>query len=430
MKRALLTDSAQILLRLVTIGFLLGLIGLMLPACSDSCETYTSYTYYDPVYVTLSEIRKEVGIEQGRELHNPGKLFVQGNYLFVVESGEGVHLIDNSDKRNPVAKAFLKIPGCYDVAVMGSYLYSDSYVDLLAFNISNPEQPQLINRAKDVFSNRGNHEYYFINDQLIVGYESRIEERVTNSDCDDDYVTVEPIMWAGEGSNGGDVVNAGKGGSMARFTINKGYLYALEAGKMQVFSLVNPSEPSGVNEVSVGWDVETIFPTADKLFLGSRSGMYIFDNQAPASPRLLSIYEHVQACDPVVVQDTLAYVTLRDGTECQTYTNQLEVISISDPMAPELLAVHPMQHPHGLGIDGDKLFIAEGNYGLKVFDASDIYTIGENQLAHYTNVHAFDLIPYQDVVMLIGEDGLYQFDYTDPAELELLSVISIWREDQ
>lgn len=216
---------------------------------------------------------------------------------------------------------------------------------------------------------------------------------------------------------------------MARFTINKGHLYALEAGKMQVFSLVNPSEPSGVNEVSVGWDVETIFPTADKLFLGSRSGMYIFDNAAPASPQLLSIYEHVQACDPVVVQDTLAYVTLRDGTECQTYTNQLEVISIKDPTAPELLAVHPMQHPHGLGIDGDKLFIAEGIHGLKVFDATDIYTIGDNQLAHYSNVHAFDLIPYQDVVMLIGEDGFYQFDYTDPTELKLLSVIPIQRED-
>jgi hypothetical protein len=44
-------------------------------------------------------------------------------------------------------------------------------------------------------------------------------------------------------------------------------------------------------------------------------------------------------------------------------------------------------------------------------------------------VHAFDVItlPYSNVVMVIGEDGLYQYDATDKNNLVELSKIGISR---
>ena len=35
------------------------------------------------------------------------------------------------------------------------------------------------------------------------------------------------------------------------------------------------------------------------------------------------------SCDPVVVQGDYAFVTLRGGTECQGFSNQLDIIDIS-----------------------------------------------------------------------------------------------------
>jgi hypothetical protein len=36
----------------------------------------------------------------------------------------------------------------------------------------------------------------------------------------------------------------------------------------------------------------------------------------------------------------------------------------------------------------------------------DIYSISENLLAYFGDIHAFDVIPYNDNLILVGEDGL------------------------
>ncbi|MEQ9167025.1 MAG: hypothetical protein RLO12_12275, partial [Fulvivirga sp.] len=173
---------------------------------------------------------------------------------------------------------------------------------------------------------------------------------------------------------------------------------------------------------------ETIFPNGENLFIGTTSGMHIMDISDPLSPQLISTYEHVQSCDPVIVDENIAYVTLRSGTECQGFTNQLEVIDISDLTSPQLLYTYEMFNPHGLGKDGDALFICDGTDGLKVYDASDNSKITDNLLAHYESIQSFDIIPFNNVAMMIGEDGLYQYDYSDLSNIKFLSHINISNE--
>ena len=48
-----------------------------------------------------------------------------------------------------------------------------------------------------------------------------------------------------------------------------------------------------------------------------------------------------------------------------------------------------------------------------------------NQLAHYPDFDTFDVIPLNGILMLVGEDGIYQYDYSDPANIILLSQISV-----
>jgi hypothetical protein len=156
--------------------------------------------------------------------------------------------------------------------------------------------------------------------------------------------------------------------------------------------------------------------------------MHILDISDPASPSKISTYEHIRSCDPVVVDDQYAYVTLRSGTFCQGFSNQLEVIDISDLTAPILLQTYPMTNPHGLGVDGNTLFICDGSDGLKAFDISDINTISQHMLFQDKTINAVDVIPLNSVLMMIGADGIFQYDYSDPNNIALLSQIVVTNE--
>lgn len=74
-------------------------------------------------------------------LTSPGKIFYYNGYLFVNEMNSGIHVIDNRNPENPINVGFMDIPGNLDMAVHGDVLYVDSYLDLVAINITNPEAP-------------------------------------------------------------------------------------------------------------------------------------------------------------------------------------------------------------------------------------------------------------------------------------------------
>jgi hypothetical protein len=84
-----------------------------------------------------------------------------------------------------------------------------------------------------------------------------------------------------------------------------------------------------------------------------------------------------------------------------------------------------MFNPHELGIDSNVLFICDGDAGLKIYDAADPMEIHLNQLAHFPEIKAYDAIPLNGVLMMIGADGLYQYDYSNISEIVLLSSIPV-----
>ena len=430
-------DGLGILARLMVIALLLGVLSILLQGCSDQCETYYTYTDYQPVTVNMAEVKAKVGMKAPRTLTHPGKIYMKDNFIFISEAGEGVHIIDNSDKTNPVFKAFVEVPGSFDMAVLGSILYTDSYTDLVAFDIADVNYISELSRKEGVFKSRGNHYYYMNeNSEMVVDYKPVLRQTDEPVDCDEEASRIgggsffdsrnnEAMVLASSG--GGDVVNqGGKGGSMARFALQANHLYALDNSYLYIFDLQNPFIPEMKDEMYLSWIVETIFPyEQDKLFIGTSNGIHILDNANPSMPKLASSLEHFTACDPVVVENDIAYVTLRTGNACTGSMNQLDVIDVSDIYNPKLLESYPMENPHGLGIDNGRLFICEGEFGLKVFDATDIYKIGQNLVEHRKDIHAFDVIPYQDVLLLIGEGGFYQYDYSDIDNIKLLSHIAV-----
>lgn len=224
------------------------------------------------------------------------------------------------------------------------------------------------------------------------------------------------------------------GGSLASFAISGNYLYTINDQQLVTYDISNPENTITVEQVYVYdgsetkiTNLETIFPYGDYLFLGANDGMYIIDITTKSSPQFVSCYEHVVSCDPVVVQDSIAYVTLRKDNSCFQETNELHVVDISDLENPkEIKTYYNFEAPYGLGISGDMLFICDNNM-LKVFDCSDPEDISIIDV--FDNITATDVIPTDTLLMVLGESELTQFSYspgtnTGEGNLTCLSSIS------
>jgi hypothetical protein len=226
-------------------------------------------------------------------------------------------------------------------------------------------------------------------------------------------------------ANSGDSVsNTGKGGSLSRFAIKNDFLYVASNSTIQVFS-ISKNNLESLNSIHVSFGLETIFAKDDYLYLGSNDAMYIYSIKNPEKPEFVFRYSHITSCDPVIVQGNLAYVTLKVGN-CRTGTNTLEILDISDPNSPVLLQSYPMKSPGGMGIDGGCLFVCQDKNGLAVLDVSDPKSISETMSIE--NVNAYDVITNNGVLILTGEDGIFQYSYDcAKKDIKLISKIPVER---
>lgn len=218
---------------------------------------------------------------------------------------------------------------------------------------------------------------------------------------------------------------SGAGGSMARFAITGNTLYLVSRETLEVYDIAEPSNPVKATSKNMGLGIETIFPYQNHLFIGANDGMYIFNNQSPQNPSLLSKYTHIQSCDPVVVQDKYAYVTLRGGVACRTWMPQssLDVIDVSDPSKPVMIRSQQMLSPYGLGVSGNRLFVCEGDNGFKVLDITDP-TLPVEKL-FLKDLTSYDVIVRNNRLIVTGNKGLFQYQYDDQDQVELLSKIPV-----
>lgn len=408
---------------------------LMMVGCiNDTCTDTQTFYQYDPVYYTKAQLRAPFVQGEVRELLDPGKMYFYNNYLFINERAEGVHVYDVSNLNDPRPVTFLPILGNFDIAIKDGYLYADNVADLVVLDVRDISDVHLVYRVEE-------YQESWYNESLGYFSHSRRSERQAVIDCseqdfgnttfwrgdilfdlEDGGATVDINTPAGSSGSG-----SGVSGSFARFTILNDFLYTVDQARLFAWDIEEVSRPSLTHVNNLGWGIETIFPYGQDLFIGSTSGMYIYSTAIPSQPQQLSRFEHAQACDPVVVQDDIAYVTLRNGTACQGFVNQLDIVDVSTLTRPRLIATHAMDNPHGLAVRGDVLYLGEGVHGLKSIDVSDAEDI--DVLDHVKAHHAYDVISLTvDRLMVVGDDGFYIYDVSDPSAMREISSIPVIRQ--
>jgi hypothetical protein len=139
----------------------------------------------------------------------------------------------------------------------------------------------------------------------------------------------------------------------------------------------------------------------------------------------MSVYEHITACDPVVVNEEHAFVTLRSGMMCRFGVDELQVVDIRNPYEPKISkGISYAQSPWSCPVRKLPVF-SRGKHGLKSFKVEDVFNIDKNQLEFLKSMKSVDIIPGPKSLIVIGPDGVCQFDYTTPSILKPLSCIQV-----
>lgn len=417
--------------------FLLLITGLfVLPGCKDYVDEYVTYTVNEPVFMSASEFRSAVDVEGPKPIEKQGKIVFYDEYLYISQPEKGIHIIDNRNPSDPRNIAFIELLGNADMHVRDNMLYADSYVDLVWFDINDPAKPVLKGRKEEVFpealpltengfgidydkfADRGN--------KVVVGWKTVEKKELVRN--------YKPRWWSWGGvtedamynfsakADGGSV---GVVGSMSRFAIYQDNLYTVMNNMLGIFDLSGETPVKTGEDIYVGFSVETIFSYKNCMFMGTPTGMIIYSLEDPLKPERQSMITHVFGCDPVVVENDIAYVTVRSGTFCGQDANELIVVDVSDVKKPQHIVTYNMKNPKGLGIDNGTLFVCDD--GLRVFNAENPSAImyKDNILAHFKDIDGFDVIPFNNVLMMIAEDGIYQYDYTDVKNIRRLSRLPI-----
>ena len=417
------------------------LFGFVFAGCSDSVEETVTYRINEPVFMSTEQFRSSVKVSSAsRKIDKAGKICFYNGYLYISESQKGIHIIDNQNPANPEIVGFIELLGNADLAIRNNMLYADSFVDLVWFDISNPAIPALKGRLENIFTtalpvaeNNVGIDWRMcytdtVGKGIIVGWKE-VERTEDVGEYSGGWgwpwwrndIILDGVYTASESGGG----NSGKGvnGSMSRFTIYQDNLYTVINNTMNIFNLTGNEPAKAAENLYIGWNVETIFSYKTNMFMGTPTGMIIYSVADPLKPVFQSSIQHFFGCDPVVVENDIAWVTIRSGNNCGQNSNELIVVDVKDVKKPKQIVSYTMTNPKGLGIDNGTLFLCDD--GLKIFKASDPLTIMSNKLAHYQGMDGFDVIPFNKTLMMIAEDGLYQYNYSDINNIKSLSKLPI-----
>jgi hypothetical protein len=413
---------------------------IMLSGCKDVVIEEGHYTYLlnEPVFMSTKAFRESVNITTKAEpISSWGKLCFYEGYLYISEVEKGIHIINNNDPSHPQNVGFIELMGNADITIHNGILYADSYIDLVWFNVDNPAKPELMGRLEEAFPNAlpSTENIYGIaydlcygtngsarEEGVIVGW--NVKEHTATYSYTHDYSKegVSALRYASSSSSG-QSGKSGATGSMSRFALYEGYLYSVMNNYLNIIDLTGDNPVIAAENIHVGANVETIFSYKENMFMGTPTGLLIYSVANPLKPEYVRAIWHVFGCDPVVVEDDIAYVTIHSGNACGQTNNDLIIYDVSDVKDPKHIVTYAMKNPKGLGIDNGTLFLCDD--GLKIFDASNPQTLIANRLAHYWGMDGYDVIPFDNILMMIADDGLYHYDYSDLKNIRQLSILPI-----
>jgi hypothetical protein len=415
-------------------------IALMVCLQLTNCNSDDDNGLLDPVAVTVpvikskSEFRNAIEIQGVQPTNSDGKIYIYDDLLFYIAQNSGIHIFDNQNPETPQNLTFIQLEGVHDISIKNNILYADNYMDLVVFDISNISDIQLVNIEEDMlqyYATFPEDVTYFqsgvypANDsEFIASYTTVFMERTEVENNENIYEWTSDIFFGTTLDANGFEYNVGTGGSYAKFQIRNDALYTIDDYQLYTFNI---SDYNNISLASTTWMegwfggavLETTFIQKEYMFIGATNGMHIANLENDFNPEYVSSFTHATGCDPVVVENNTAYITVRGGNGCGAIEDQVNVIDITNISLPQEYSTYFLSSPYGLGVRDDVLYVCNDD-GINVFNAQNP---DEIVLQNTYTVDSKDVIPLQSHLIAVGENVIYQYNYSNDFELELISTI-------
>ena len=406
--------------------------------CDKSCDNGVYYyNSFSVETITLEEIQNQIRVVAPQSYRETGKLYFYNHTIFVNEKEAGVHVLDVSEPSAIQKNSFIQLPGNIDITIQNNTLYADVYSALVRLDITELGADQVaVEEVKTgVFDYDPNQvAWKFIeNYEVDNDYYDQLDYESLNQikglgvtvfisgvvydgvKCNCDYILYNDIASAESSTDATSSPRndgTGQGGSLARFAIIDGFMYGLTQQAIKIFKINDDGSLSNWSSVAVAWGIETLYRLDDYLFIGSVSGMFIYDISDPGNPRFNSEYEHFRACDPVVAEGNFAYVTLRSTNEwCANDVNQLQIVDISNVFEPQQISTYAMNAPYGLAVRGDYVLVCDSGSGIKILEVSDKES---PRVVHFIEGYdARDVILRDTIAYIVTTTGIVIYDVSD-----------------
>lgn len=397
--------------------------------------------YIIPNYEQPAQLTAKISVTDAKDYAQAGKIITYENYIFINRPMEGIHVVDNSNPSSPVNMHFIAIPGALDMSIIDNHLYVDMYSALVVFNIENVSAPELLSdfTVEDVFyydpyvtlpetidetTIYRNYAPIDNTQGIVTSWRVEIRQEPLEEQLMYSIDVLETAVEASTTSADQPQTRTSTAGSMTRFLPVENYLYTINFNELILFAIGSDYRPTRFARLDTGTQAETLFQLNDLLFVGSTTGMLMYDVTTPSNPEYLNSVEHFRSCDPVVADTSYAYVTLRGGTNCFTDLNELQIIDIQNPEeALEVVARQVLYNPHGLAIHEDHLIVCDGTAGIKVLDVSD--RTNPRVVSTENIPFAYDIIVEYPNATVVGESVLYQYDLSNLPSMTKIAELTL-----
>jgi hypothetical protein len=327
-------------------------------------------------------------------LSYPINMSLQDSLLAVSDGSNGVHIFDVGDPADPAYRLHIPLHGNTGTALKDDILYANEYgaLHVIRLEENSYEIVKTIESEQNAF---------------FEGMPPDSYGGMQGCGCSRES---EPVMAPSGQSTGS---------SYATFAVIGSYLYYIEYYQIVTMDITVPDDPVEVSRVRVNGVIETLVPSEAYLFAGGNLGMYVFDLSDPGKPVEVGRLEHFEACDPVVVKDALAFVTLRGGNRCGQTQDVLLSVNIEDPSKPVILAEKPVFTPYGLTINADLLFVSSGRFGFGLLDVAN--PGNPRYVKRWPDWPTKDFIWQDNTLFVMGFGDLKIFDVSAPDNPVFLS---------
>jgi len=114
-----------------------------------------------PIYGAYNDAKQIAYIDSAFPVIMPGNIYAKDNFIYQLEMGKGIHVIDNSIPAQAHRIGFITVNGSSQISIKSNYLYTDSYDDLVVIDISNIGNVHEVKRLVGALP-EGKYNYYYM----------------------------------------------------------------------------------------------------------------------------------------------------------------------------------------------------------------------------------------------------------------------------